>query len=125
VVHLAGSDGASKDPELQRLVRFGGSAVCCGLAVDSQSNIYVGIKEGWGTEVANVILVKEDQVVQLPMEVEEMEGIAVAPDGQILYIWDGEGNVLRWEQPWAAVDGQVVATVEEYGIFRCVADGTG
>jgi hypothetical protein len=119
------SNGASKQPEARELAELGRDAVCHGIAVDSNSNIYVGVSESRTSEVANIIVVIEGRVVQLPMTVKNMRGIAVAPDGQTLYVWDSKGTVLHWKQPWSAVDGQVVATLGANKIRRCIADGTG
>jgi sugar lactone lactonase YvrE len=93
------------------------------------ANIYVGIRERGSTEVANIIALTADgyTAVQLPMTVEGMEGIAVSPDGQNLFVWDSKGNVLRWKQPWPAGGGEVLATFDKDDINiidQCLADDT-
>jgi sugar lactone lactonase YvrE len=87
-------------PAVQTLARIG-QASAKGISADAAGNVYLAVSAG----VTDLILLhssKDNTIVQLPISRDsylDMEGLAVSPDGEELYIADQEGIDI-YQAPW-------------------------
>jgi hypothetical protein len=111
---------------VQTVARFGAGAECHGVAVDSNANIFIGIRENPISTFDNILVLQaaaQYKATQLPVTVRNLQGLAVTPDGQELYAFS-YGRVLSFKEPWADAQEEEFAKVDSSDIQQLLVDGT-
>jgi DNA-binding beta-propeller fold protein YncE len=108
---------------VQTLARFGSSAICHGVSVDSTGSVYVGVSESSDSKDGNIVVVEADtsKTLQLPITVPGLKCVAVSPDGSELYVGCKDGRVLCYKQPWSQPSCEEMMHLEGAEIKHMVA----